>query len=157
MMHGYRLLTDSTTFVRHWPVGTELLGYAIAQLKLRLDQLDEFPVFRTRGKPMYLGGETKMVLDLRKEMPERMLEESVWPNEVVICHMERMSSPDTHAELMTPQETLNMIWPESRFTDEPVINPGNRMAVDALLQNARCYHLVLGTDVESMLQAIDNL
>jgi hypothetical protein len=38
-----------------------------------------------------------------------------------------------------------------------VINPGNRMAVDALLRNARCYHLVLGTDVESMLQAIDEL
>jgi hypothetical protein len=157
MMNGYRLVTDSTSFVRHWHEGVELLGYSIAQLKLRLDQLEQFPVFQARGRPMHLRGETKMVLDLRQEMPERMLEQSIWPNETIVCHMERTSSRATRAEPMTPQETLDMIWPESRFADDAEVNPGNRIAVGTLLRNSRCYHLLLGSDEDSLVQAINDL
>jgi len=164
---GYRLVTDSTTLARIWDrgaaqrrlfqAGVELLGYPVGQLKLRTDVLDEFPELKAHGRSLLVRNELKIAINLRQEMPERIVEESVWPREIVLCQIERVPGRTTSAEPREPAQVLREIWPESAFVDDPEVNDGNRAALETLLERARCYRLRLGSDVPGLLATVERL
>jgi hypothetical protein len=157
MEHGYRMLSDSTTFVRVWQGGIELLGYPVGELRLRLDTIDQFPRFRAGGRPAMVRDETKLVFNLRERMPERVAETSVWPERIVICRIKGFPEAGTSAEPMPAEQLLQEVWPESVFADDPEVNGPNLTAVRSLLERASCYRLGLGSDVSQLLETIDKL
>jgi len=157
MLRGWQLLTDSNTFVRWWDQGVELLGYCVGQVRLRADVLQLFPELHGRGRIRRIGGETKTVLNLREDLPSGLLEESIWPQETVVCQVQRTAAAQTHIRPVDATEMLERIWPEAAFADEPGINDGIHLAVGRLLAQSRCYQLELGENPHQAVEAIEAL
>jgi hypothetical protein len=156
-LHGYRLLSDGMTYVRVHERGLELLGYPVGEAKLRLDMIDAFPELGGHGEPTLVREDTKMVFDLRRALPQRVVERSVWPEEIVLCQLRRTEGRATHLAPLARDEALRALWPESSFVDDEEVMRTNLRAIRALLARARCYRMALGSDEAGILQAVDGL
>jgi hypothetical protein len=156
-LNDYRLLADGMTYVRTGDQGLELLGYPVGEAKLRLDMLDSFPQLQGYGEAALVREDTKMVFNLREAMPERMMEDSIRPEQIVLCHLERLACPTTRVEPMDREELLRRLWPESSFVDDMEVMHSNLTAVRSLLEAARCYRLKLGSRERSILQTLEDL
>ena len=49
------------------------------------------------------------------------------------------------------------LWPEATHLDDLDVMAGNLRSIEALLERARCYRLMLGSDANGILQAVSNL
>lgn len=156
-LHGYRLLSDGMTYVRVHERGLELLGYPVGEAKLRLDMLDAFPGLSGHGEPTLVREDTKMVFDLRRALPRRIVERSVWPREIVLCQLHRTAGRATRLTPLARDEALRALWPESSFVDDEEVMRTNLRAIRALLARARCYRMALGSDEAGILRAVDGL
>jgi hypothetical protein len=157
VMNGYRLLTDGMTYVRTSEQGIELLGYPVGEVKLRLDMLEEFPEVQARGEAALVREDTKMVLNLRQEMPDRTIEDSIWPDQIVLCLLERTGDAETTAEPIDRHAALVGLLPDAAHLDDMQVLLNNLASIQALLVKARCYRLKLGSDVKGILKAVESL
>ncbi len=135
----------------------ELFGYPAGEVKLRFDMLDEFPQVRAVGEAMLVREDRKMIYDLRREMPERVVEESVRPREIVLCLLERTAGRETIAEPIDRRTALLGLWPEASHLDDMGVMAGNLRSIEALLERARCYRLMLGSDAPGIVRVVDAL
>ena len=90
-LNGYRLLSDGMTYVRPGDRGVELLGYPVGEVKLRLDVLESFPMIKDEGSWTVVREDAKMVVDLRKSLPDCVIEDAIRPGKVVVCLLERVT------------------------------------------------------------------
>ncbi len=180
-MNGYQLLSDGMTYVRPHPFpplfanaendqgqfknanggglgrGLELLGYPIGEVKLRMDMLKEFPQIKKHGRKTLVREDAKMVFNLREAMPDRMCEDSIWPQEIVVCLLERVNSHKTVADPIDRSAALNDLLPNSSHLTNVSLLTNNLNSIEQLLDRARCYRLKIGSDVTGILKAIENL
>lgn len=156
-LNGYRLLSDGMTFVRRDGPRLELLGYPVGEVKLRLDMTSAFPQVSGRGEAAIVREDQKMVYNLRALMPEKILEKSFWPEEVVVCLMERNGNQRTWAEPVDGQTALLALIPEASLYDDRMVVASNFAVIQTLLEKARCFRLSIGADQDGILQAIDGL
>lgn len=171
-MNGYQLLSDGMTYVRiHNPHPNpppsqktdgrgnkiELLGYPIGEVKLRTDMLKEFPQIKKHGRQTLVREDAKMVFNLREAMPDRMCEDSIWPQEIVVCLLERVNSHKTVAESIDQSTALIDLLPNSSHLNAVSQLANNLTSIKQLLDRARCYRLKIGSDVTGILKAIENL
>jgi hypothetical protein len=157
VLNGYSLVSDGMTYVRPGEPQLELLGYPVGEAKLRLDMLDSFPELQGYGEAALVREDTKMVFNLRRALPERVIEESIRPDQIVLCHVERSPDSASCTEPMAQDDLLQRMWPESTFVDDLEVMRSNLAAIRTLLSRARCYRLVLGTDVAGMLDSVGSL
>lgn len=152
-MNDYRLLSDGMTYVRRLDHGVELHGYPVGEVKLRLDMLDEFRQVKAREAAL-VREDTKMVYDLRREMPGRMIDEAIRPQRVTLCLLQRTGLPKTVAEPVSGNAVLEALLPESTFLDDMPVLVSNLESIRAMLEMADCYRLLLGTEVSGIIQAV---
>lgn len=157
VLAGYQLLSDGMTYVRLVGPEVELLGYPVGEVKLRTDVLDAFPPLRERGRVALVRDDTKVVLDLRREMPARVVEEAVHPEEVVLCLLERTGKQDTVVRPVTREEALVSLFPEATYLDDMAVMAGTITTIRAFLEKVRCYRLELGLDGDEMVQRVNSL
>jgi hypothetical protein len=155
-MNGYRLVSDGMTYVRRLEQGVELLGYPVGEVKLRLDMLEEFRQVKVREAAL-VREDTKMVYDLRQEMPERVVEEAIRPQRIVLCLLERTGRRETTAERIASSVALDALLSESTFRDDMEVLVSNLESIQALLAMTDCYHLRVGTDVKGIVDTVDSL
>ncbi len=156
-----RVLSDGMTYGRAAGGGLELFGYPVGEIKLRFDMLGEFPQARAGGQAALVREDAKMIYDLRREMPERVVEESVRPREVALCLLERAADPGgaarTTAEPVDRETALRGVWPDSAHVDALPVLRSHYRSLRALLDGARCYRLRLGSDAAGIVAAVDRL
>lgn len=170
-MNGYQLLSDGMTYVRHHNPhpnpppsqkadrrgDIELFGYPIGEVKLRMDMLNEFPQIKKHGRKALVREDTKIVFNLREAMPDRMCAESIWPQEIVVCLLDRTSRRVTTAEPIDPQAALIDLLANSSHRNEPELMAVNLNSIEQLLDGARCYRLKIGSDVAGILKVVETL
>jgi hypothetical protein len=155
--HGYGLLSDGMTYVRADSGSLELMGYPVGEVKLRPEMLDEFSSLGVEGDRVLVREATKYVFDLRRWMPERVIDESFRPERAVVCLLERHAGQDTRVESISKDQALAGLWPEALHLDAEERLRRNLAPLRALVQSASCYRLTLGTRVAGILQAVDDL
>jgi len=156
-MNGWGLLADGMTYVRVDGERLGLMGYPVGEAKLRFDMLDHFPQLTAMGQAVRVREDTKMVFDLRQTFPGVVVEEAIWPERVVLCHMTRRGDTRSTAQPVGWEALFPTIWSESTFVEPAEILRSSYDAMVALLTRARCYELSLGTDVSSTLGLVDAL
>ena len=154
---GYRILADGMSYVRLTARGFELMGYPVGEVKLRRDVLDQFPALTGRGRALLVREDKKMIYNLRATMPDRVCEESVFPEEIVICLLERDGQRETVATPIDAAMALDGLWLDAAHYDDRAIIERNLSALQALLAHARCYRLNIGTDTTALVETVDGL
>lgn len=154
---GYRLVTDAMTFIRLRDGRLELMGWPAGEVKLRPDTLELFPELKGRGEATLVRDDAKYLLDLRREMPEALIDEVVTPARMVVCLVQRDGGADTRVELIGRDEARQHLLPDGLFFDSPRVVQRSFAVIDALLDRAGCYRLTLGTGAEGIVRAVDGL
>jgi hypothetical protein len=157
VLAGYQLLSDGMTYARQGKGGIELMGYPAGEIKLRMDMAAEFPQFRGNGRPVVVREDTKLVYNLREIMPDRVLNESVRPEEIVIVLVEKTGQRESHAVPVDRQTALEALFPESVHLDALEVISSDLAVLQAILEKSRCYRLYLGADEAGLLEAVRSL
>lgn len=157
-MNGYRLLSDGMTYVRADGQEMELLGYPVGEVKLRFDMLSAFPQVKGRGQAAWAREDRKMVFDLRREMPDRVVETAIRPWRLVLCLLTREEGAvASRAERVGAEEAFAALLPEALHLDERQIVERNLVSIRQMLTKTVCYRLHLGSDVQSLLNTVAQL
>jgi hypothetical protein len=156
-LNGYQLLTDGMTYIRLRGKQTELLGYPVGEVKLRLDTVDQFPGLIQEVRPTLVREDKKVVVNLRQALPGKVLDDSIFPQETVVCVVKRPGGEETRLDQIQAGEALVELVPESTLLDETEVMQSNLDIVARFLQGARCYRLTLGSDETGLLEAVAEL
>jgi len=154
---GYDFLSDGMTYVRAGEGGLELLGYPVGEVKLRLDMIDKFPILQGHGMDVMVREDKKVVFNLRRLLPGRVLEGPLRPTRIILCLVERTGNPHTRLERIDPQAALPELWPEMTHLDAPEVMQANLRAVYALLEQAQAYRMYLGHDENHILETLSGI
>jgi hypothetical protein len=133
---GYRLLSDGMTYIRPTSGRLELLGYPTGEVKLRLDMVGEFPDLQGVSEERLVREDKKIVVNLMKTAPEQVLKESVFPNEIVLCLVERAEGEDTLTERIDFETARLALFPEIAHYDATQVVRSNLSVVETLLHQA---------------------
>ena len=155
---GYRIVSDSQIHAgaRHDPL--QLLGFPVGIVNLRADTVSAFPQF-TLGpdERVEVRGETKYVLDLGRVRPDLVERRGVSPRQIDVCLLRRGSGSRTRVEAASRQDVETAIMRNSLYYDTPAAWRRNLLMIQRLLDRAGCRHLVIGTDPDGIVAAVDGL
>jgi hypothetical protein len=193
---GYQLMGDALLFIRWHDNRPELMGYPAGEGKLRVEMsLDGIPAdpagLEVRGIPSrdvpqplfpewHGGGEEvsvhnvrKHIVNLREIAPQKMIDHSIYPKQIVLCLAERNGGTyaksarqsnagqagqgSTRAELMDADATLLRVLPDTIHVDELEPMARSLESVRRLIACAQCFRLTLGPDPREIVRVIDDL
>jgi hypothetical protein len=154
---GYPLMSDSQVYVSARPEGMLLTGFPVGRVKLRRDMLPDFPSLRELLTPEEVRGETKFTLDLRRVDPALVRATAVAPDQVELCLLTRHTAAATTLRPATRAEVLDVTMQNSLHYDRAEAWRPNVAGIERLVDAARWHHLVVGTDPQGLLSAIDSV
>jgi hypothetical protein len=164
---GYRLLTDSMVHVSpfHGPTGDDdqngsfslLCGFPVGKIKLRRDMLTAFPRLQPLLEAEQVRGETKFRLDLRDVDPELVLERARPCAEVNLCLLRRHDAAHTSIIPAAQDEIWHAALHNTLFYDQDAVWQRNLAQITPLIERANMYHLVIGSDPEGIVAAVNEL
>ena len=154
---GYPLMSDSQVYVTQRPDGLLLTGFPVGRVRLRRDMLPDFPSLRALLAPEEVRGETKFSLDLRRVDPALVRETAVAPEQVTLCLLTRHTAAATTLRPATRAEVLDVAMQNSLHYDRAEAWRPNVAGIERLVDMAQWYHLVVGRDPQSLLDAIRGL
>ena len=154
---GYPLMSDSQVYVSQRPEGLLLTGFPVGRVRLRRDMLPDFPSLRALLAPEEVRGETKFMLDLRRLDPALVRETAVAPEQVTLCLLTRHTAAATTLRPATRAEVLDVAMQNSLHYDGAEAWRPNMAGIERLVDMAQWYHLVVGRDPQSLLDAISSL
>jgi hypothetical protein len=157
LFSGYQLISDSHIYAKEHAGGLMLTGFPIGRIKLRRDMLHHFPQVAHLVAPEVVRHETKYVVDLRGIAPSRVVTETVFPQAIDLCVLQRHSGTDTRLEEVGREEMEEAVIRNSLHLDPEPVWLENLRVLDRLLNQARCFRLAIGEDPERMIAAIDSL
>ena len=154
---GYPLMSDSQVYVSQRPEGLLLTGFPVGRVRLRRDMLPDFPSLHTLLAPEEVRGETKFTLDLRRVDPALVRATVVAPEQVELCLLTRHTAAATDLRPATRSEVMDVAMQNSLHYDRAAAWRPNVAGIERLVDMARWYHLVVGRDPQSLLNAIASL
>jgi len=154
---GYPLMSDSQVYLSPRPEGLLLTGFQVGRVRLRRDMLRDFTHLHELLAPEEVRGETKFTVDLRRLNPALVRETAVRPEQVDLCLLTRHAAPRTTLRPATRAEVLDVTMLNSLHYDRAEAWRPNVANIVRLVDMARCHHLVVGTDPDSLLAAIGSL
>ncbi len=151
---GFPLLSDSMIFLAPDTEQPQLFGFPVGRIKLRPDMVSAFPQVQALLVPEMVRGETKHSFDLRRLDPALVYEEAATPAAIDLCLLVRGNSEDTHITPASRQAVETSIMENSLFYDTKQVWRRNLTSIERLVDAARWYHLVIGTDAERIVGAL---
>jgi hypothetical protein len=154
---GYRLVSDSMIFVP--PDGTRLhlLGFPVGRIKLRRDMVAAFPQVTPFLAPEPVGGEIKYSLDLRRLNAALVCTDAVAPGAVDLCLLARGADEQTRLLPVAESTLWEALMYNSLYYDTEAIWQRNLAQIERLVAHAAWHHLVIGSDPEQLVAALDTL
>lgn len=154
---GYQLLSDSMIFVGHPSPPLRLYGFPVGRIKLRPDMVADFPQLESLLEVEPVRGEIKYAADLRQLDPTLVHEAVVEPSAVHLCLLTLGDEPTTRLRLASISEVIEKVMANSLFYDTARVWQQNLASIRPLVEQARCYHLQVGSDPAGLVATIDDL
>ena len=148
---GFPLMSDSQVYVSERGGALEMTGFPVGRVKLRRDMLPDFPDLRPLLTPEEVRGETKFNLNLRRLDPALVQAEAIRPAVIDVCLLTRHASPNTVLTPATASEFIDTAMQNSLHYDGPDAWRKKVALIQQLAAAARCHHLVVGTDADSLV------
>jgi hypothetical protein len=145
---GFPFLADGMALLRKAGQGFEVGGYPIGEVKLRDDVLDSFPAYQ--GQQIQVREQSKTIVDLRLAHSPGLVTSTVQPEEISLCFLTRKGKRDSAVEAIFPEEAQALLAGNSVYWDEPARIAHNRLALQALIEQASLYRVWLGQDVSRL-------
>ncbi|MCG3207403.1 MAG: hypothetical protein FOGNACKC_01003 [Anaerolineae bacterium] len=149
---GFHFLADGMLLFRPQADGVEVAGYPVGEVKLRDDVLAHFADYA--GQPVRVREQRKTVVDLRQLHPGRVLDATFAPERISLCFVERRELAVTLVEPLTAAGVPPLLAGNSLYWDEPARLAHNTAALEQLIRGASLYRLRLGTELESIVNAV---
>ena len=153
----HALLTDSMVFVNSTGGRVQLLGFPVGKIKLRRDVLGQFPALRPFLAQEVVRQETKYSLDLRQVGAARVWQTAVFPTHLTLCLMTRHGHPETTLRSAEETAVWEAIVHNSLYYDSEAVWSKNLAQLRPLINQAKAYHLTIGTDEAQLLAALHTL
>ncbi len=153
---GFRLLTDSMVFVAP-SEPLQLLGFPVGKVKLRRDMLSQFVTLRPLLAQEVVRRETKFRLDLRQVAGVRVQETAVFPTAVDLYLMSRHDRAQTIVKQADKTSVWTAVMDNSLYFDRRSIWEQNLRCLTPLIEQARFFHLTIGTDAGGIVDAFTRL
>ena len=154
---GLPLMSDSQVYLFERGGALELAGFPVGRLKLRGDMRADFPALHPLLTPEEVRGETKFSLDLRQLDPALVQSDAIQPSVIDVCLLTRHDQPATRLLPASPLEFIETAMQNSLHYDGPDAWRANVALIERLAAVARCHHLVVGTDIESLVSVARGL
>jgi hypothetical protein len=154
---GFPLMSDSQVYLAERDGMLELTGFPVGRVKLRRDMRADFPELHPLLTPEEVRGETKFNLNLRQLHPALVQAEAIRPAVIDICLLTRHAQPETRLTPATPAEFIDTAMQNSLHYAGPDAWRGNTALIEQLAGVARCHHLVVGTDTDSLVSVAREL
>jgi hypothetical protein len=154
---GYAFVSDSQIYVEKKDDAIHLYGFPVGRVKLRQDMLASFPRLATHLKSEPVRREMKFRLDLGLIDPHFVQDGVIRPEKVVLCLLSRGNRPATTWSPAAHSEALESAMVNSLFYDRPTGWKQNFERIEQLVNRADCFHLDLGTEVEGIISAVNEL
>jgi hypothetical protein len=154
---GYRLLGDGLLFVREREGRFELLGYPVGEGKLTPAMQAIFPEWRGEGDEVTEQNRQKSIVNLRRLAPDKIVEQAVMAERVMVFLAERYGSSETSAMPVTPDEAFARVLPDTLHLDKVEAMVRSLTQVRHMLESSTCYRLSLGADPDQLVRAIVDL
>jgi hypothetical protein len=154
-LSGWRLLSDSMIFVL--PESGQLAGFPVGKVKLRGDMAASFPQLRSLLASEVVREETKFSLNMRQVGEARVHTGTFSPTDIVVCLLERHERSGTIVQPATEAELWAAVMTNSLYYDTRTVWRRNLAQLETLLNRARAFHLVIGTDTRAMIERISGL
>lgn len=154
---GYQLLSDSMIFVGPKGPPLRLYGFPVGRIKLRPDMVADFPQLESLLEVEPVRGEIKYAADLRQLDPTLVHETAVEPSVVHLCLLTRGDQPTTCLRPATISEVMEAVMANSLFYDTAEVWTQNLASIKPVVEQARCYHLQVGSDPAGLVATIDDL
>lgn len=154
---GYQLLSDSMIFVGHQGPPLRLYGFPVGRVKLRPDMVADFPQLESLLEVEPVRGEVKYTADLRQLDPALVHERVVEPSVVHLCLLARSDRPATLLRPASISEVMERVMANSLYYDTAGVWQRNLASIRPLVEQARSYHLQVGSDPAGLAATIDDL
>ncbi|HCB50252.1 MAG TPA: hypothetical protein DEP47_12210, partial [Chloroflexi bacterium] len=154
---GYQLLSDSMIFIGPKGPPLRLYGFPVGCIKLRSDMVADFPQLESLLEVEPVRGEIKYAADLRQLDPTLVHETAVEPSVVHLCLLTRGDQPTTCLRPATISEVMEAVMANSLFYDTAEVWTQNLASIKPVVEQARCYHLQVGSDPAGLVATIDDL
>lgn len=157
---GYKFLADGMAMLKieQPSAGSNSFivgGYPIGEVKLREDVLAMFPAYQ--GETTMVREQMKTIVDLRRVHPNQVIETLIRPTTIHVCALERHAMPKSRVAALSYDEALQMFSANTAYWDQLPQLEHNSVTLHHLLRTAKLHRLIIGTDPESIIAAVDNL
>jgi len=152
---GYQFLADGMAQLKRDKQGLLVGGYPIGEVKLRSDVLKLFPEYR--GEEVMLREQSKTIIDLRVAHPRCVIDSLVRPAVVHICALERDAVSHTRIAPLARDEALALFKDNTMFWHDARYLTHNSAVLQHLLHKAKLHRLIIGSDANAIVAAVDQL
>ncbi len=155
-LSGYEFVADSMIFVSPVAGNMELLGFPVGLAKVRHEMLQAFPQIEPLFEREITREEIKFGVDLRRLPGVTVREEAIiTPFAIDLFLLERHEGRETLFSPAGREETMRAIFRNSAYWHSAAFWQQHLARLERLLEVARCRHLLLGSDVGSLLAALE--
>jgi hypothetical protein len=152
---GYHFLADGMAQLKWDKQGWLAAGYPIGEVKLRPDVLKRFPDYQ--GEEVSVREQSKTIVDLRAAHPDRVIDTLIRPASIHICALEREPVRHTRVTPLTREEALELFKSNTVFWNQEAPLVHNSQALQRLLRTAKLHRLIIGSDANAIVAAVDRL
>lgn len=155
---GYRFFSDSQVYVSPSDeAGVTLFGFPVGRVHLRPDVVACFPRLRLdMAERTWVRGDEKIVVDLRGE-PGLAEGRMVRPSRIDLCLLRREPRAGTRWRTASRDEVWDEVVRNSLYYDSDRVWRRNLESIRKLVERAHVFHLDLGTEEASVLDAVERL
>ena len=154
---GYAFVSDSQIYIEQGSEGLSLYGFPVGRVKLRQDMLPKFPRLESYLQSEPVRRETKFRLDLHLVDPQFVHDNVMRPEKIHLCLLSRNGRDKTELSVADSREALAVAMVNSLYYDASGVWQKNFEQIEQLVQQADCYNLAVGTDVDDIIRVVDRL
>jgi hypothetical protein len=154
---GYAFVSDSQIYIEQGAEGLSLYGFPVGRVKLRQDMLPQFPRLAAFLESEPVRQETKFRLDLHLVDPQFVHNSVIRPEKIKLCLLSRNGRVKSELSQADKAEALRAAMVNSLFYDTSGVWQKNFEQIERLVEQADCYHLSVGADVDDIIRVVDGL
>lgn len=154
-LRGYAFVADSMIFIAPRNDGLQLLGFPVGMARVRGDMVETFAELAPLFEREITREEIKYGLDLRQTPRVSVRQEAIdAPSTIDLFLVERHEGQDTRVTAASREETYGELFHNGAYWHEATFWQRQQRQLQRLLNVARCRRLVLGRDIQGLLEAL---
>jgi hypothetical protein len=154
---GYAFVSDSQIYIEGDATGIKLYGFPVGRAKLRPDMLAHFPLLEAFLEKEPVRRETKFRLDLHRVDPKLVYDDVIRPEKIHLCLLTRNGRPKTILSPASRSEVMEAAMLNSLYYDGKAGWRKNFEQINALIEQADCHHLSIGTEKDDIIRVVNGL